>query len=264
MPPTGNAKITRPTTDWSQLVLDERCKRQLEAVVHRVEHRATVQDGLLADSGDARAKSCVVLMHGVPGTGKTLVAKALSARLGLPLCTVDLRVVSKYIGETEKRLGDLFDLAEGFRAILFFDEADSLFAKRTQIGDANDRYANLQTNFLLGAVDREVFTVLCTNRLQGLDDALERRIHFNLELRRPSRSAQADIWRLHLPSSACDEGVDLGRLTRQFDLVGGEIRNCIESAAYEAAARGSSIDQSILERACEEELIKKGQPLPTT
>ena len=178
------------------LVLDREAKGQLEDLIQRIEHRVTVQDRWGMRGAEGRGEGLVALFHGDSGTGKTLAVEAIAKRIGLPLMRVDLsRVMSKYIGETEKHLGALFDAVEGFRATLFFDEADTLFGNRTGVKDANDRYANLETNFLLSRLEAfEGVALPATNLLQNVDSAFTRRLQFIVHFPRPTPALQRQLW----------------------------------------------------------------------
>ncbi len=259
------AHVTRPAVRWSELVLDRRPKGQLEDLVRRVQHRVTVQGRWASGLGSGRGEGLVTLLHGESGVGKTLAAEAIASQLGLPLMSVDLsRVVSKYIGETEKHLSSLFDAAEGFRGLLFFDEADAIFGKRTGVKDSHDRYANIETNYLLHRLEQfEGIAVLTTNLLQNLDEGFTRRIQFIVRFPRPNAGQQRRIWKDHLPAGQLHPSVDLADLTRAYDLVGGEIRNAALTAAFAAAASElRCITAELLIDAARQELIKKGRPAP--
>lgn len=258
------ARTRRPRVPWSRLVFDRHTRSRLEDFVRRVQHRVTVQDRWGMAESEGRGEGLVALLHGESGCGKTLAAEAIATQICLPMLSVDLsRVVSKYIGESEKHLAELFALAEGFRALLFFDEADALFGKRTAVTDANSHYANISINFLLQRVEAfDGIAVLATNLLQNVDEAFSRRIQFAIQLPRPTPAAQREIWRQHLPGDRLAADVDLASVVGRFDLVGGEIRNAALSAAYGAAARDTTITQSLIEGAIRQELVKKGRPAP--
>lgn len=260
-PVSSLASCTRPRIPWKRLVLDAWSLDQLEDISRRVEHRVTVQDrwGMVEDSH--RGDGVAALLHGESGTGKTLAAEAIAARLDLPLLRVDLsRVVSKYIGETEKHLSGLFDMTEGFGSVLFFDEADALFGKRSGVKDAHDRYANIEINYLLQRLEAyEGITLLATNLLQNLDDAFTRRLHFIVPFPKPTRELQVRIWRAQLPAERLASDVSFARVVRKHELVGGDIRNAALAAAYAAAAAGTSVTQEQLLVAARHELIKRGR-----
>jgi hypothetical protein len=209
-------------------------------------------------------RGLTALFCGEPGTGKTMAAQVLARELGLDLFRVDLsRVMSKYIGETEKNLSALFDDARASGAMLFFDEAECLFNKRTDVKDAHDRYANLEVGFLLQKLEEHPgATVLATNRGGDLDKAFIRRFHFILEFPLPREEERRRIWAGMLPAEAeRDAGLDLEMLARDYEISGGEIRNSVLTAAFLAAGEGAPIGQRHLKRGLRRELLKSGRVL---
>lgn len=260
-PTSSLAHWTRPGVPWSRLVLDRETRVLLEELVQRVEHRVTVQDEWGMGGPGGRGEGLVAMFHGDPGTGKTLAAEAIAARLGLPLMRVDLsRVVSKYIGETEKHMASLFDAAEGFRCVLLFDEADTLFGKRTGVKDAHDRYANLETNYMLSRLEVfEGLALLATNLLQNVDTAFVRRLQFIVPFPRPTVPLKQRLWLTHLPRERLAPDVDIDALATRYDLVGGEIRNAALAAAFQAAATSSLITAAMLDHAIRAERLKAGK-----
>jgi SpoVK/Ycf46/Vps4 family AAA+-type ATPase len=191
-----------------------------------------------------------------------MVASLIARELGLELFQVDTgKLVSKWIGETEKHLGELFDGAEAGHAILLFDEADSLFGKRTEVRSSNDRYANLETNYLLQRL--ESFTGIClmtSNHETSIDPAFQRRISLHLRFELPDASERARLWRAMLPDAAPVEAVlDFGVLARRFAMSGGYIRNAALRAAFLAADEGSAIGQAHLEHAARVEYEGMGK-----
>jgi SpoVK/Ycf46/Vps4 family AAA+-type ATPase len=181
-------------------------------------------------TGVARARGVTGLFAGPPGTGKTLAAQILAGAIDRDLFRVDLsQAVSKWLGETEKNLGRLFDEAEDAGAVLFFDEADALFARRTEVRDSHDRYANLETGYLLQRLEsHEGIVVLATNRRQDLDTAFQRRFDVIIEFAPPGVVEREQLWRHHLPASArCAPDLDPARLAQLFELSGGQIRNAV-------------------------------------
>jgi len=259
----GLAHRRVPQVGWQELVLAADTTGELEDLVRRVENRVTVQVRWGLGSGE-RGNGVVGLLHGPSGTGKTLAADAIATRLRLPLLSVDLSlVVSKYIGETEKNLSQVFDAAEGFAALLFFDEADALFGKRTGVQDAHDRYANIEVNYLLQRLEAfEGLALLSTNLLQGMDEAFLRRFDQLVGFRRPGIAERRSIWQLHLPRDQLSGDVDVIELARLFDLSGGEIRNAALTAAYGAAAANQPINRERLWEAVRREYAKSGTPMP--
>jgi hypothetical protein len=212
----------------------------------------------------ALGQGLTALFSGDSGTGKTMAVQVLARELGLELFRVDLsRVMSKYIGETEKNLSRLFDDARASGAILFFDEADALFGKRTEVKDAHDRYANLEIGYLLQRMEEHIgTTVLATNRMRDLDEAFTRRFHFILDFPLPGPSERLRIWEGMLPPEAQrDQGIDLEQLANNYDISGGEIRNSVVSAAFIAASEDSPIGLRHLRRGLRRELLKTGRVL---
>jgi hypothetical protein len=259
----GLAHRRQPQVSWPQLVLAADTGEALEELLRRVEQRVRVRSRWGLGRG-SRGNGVIGLLHGPSGTGKTLAAEAIATRLRLPLLMVDLSlVVSKYIGETEKNLAQVFDAAEGFAALLFFDEADALFGKRTGVQDAHDRYANIEVSYLLQRLEAfEGLALLSTNLLQGLDEAFLRRFDQLVAFRRPGIAERRLIWQAHLPRDQLCADVDVADLARLFDLSGGEIRNAALGAAYAAAAAAEPISRDRLWQAIRRETSKSGTPMP--
>ncbi len=206
--------------------------------------------------GTARAwneSGISVLFAGPPGTGKTMAAEILARELDLPIYRIDLsQVVNKYIGETEKNLKRLFDAADVSDMILFFDEADSLFGRRTEVKDAHDRYANLEISYLLERMERfKGLAILATNRKKDLDEAFLRRLRYIVEFPFPEIEERKRIWRQVIPGTVDYSGVDINFLARKFQLTGGHIRSavlnaCLQCAALDGAARVLTMEQVVI------------------
>ena len=202
------------------------------------------------------------LFSGEPGTGKTMAAEIIAAELGLDLYKIDLSaVVSKYIGETEKNLEKIFGEARSSNAILFFDEADALFGKRSEVRDAHDRYANIEISYLLQRMEAyDGVTILATNLRANLDEAFTRRLQFSVHFPFPDEDDRLRIWQtLFPPNVPRHEELDFGLLARRFRLAGGSIRNIIVSAAYLAAADGGGLTMHHLFHGTRRELQKMGR-----
>ena len=188
----------------------------------------------------SRGKGLNVLFTGPSGTGKTMAAEVLANALSLEFLQIDLSsVVSKYIGETEKNLSAIFQECGQSQVLLFFDEADSLFGKRTEVKDAHDRYANIEVNYLLQRVEQyEGIVVLATNLQRNLDDAFLRRMSEVIEFPFPDESLREQIWRAHFPKEAPkSDNIDFQFLARQFETTGGNIKNIVLAAAFLVAKR---------------------------
>jgi hypothetical protein len=255
------ARLT-PRYRWSDLVLPDRQREILGSISAYLRHRDRVLTEWGYERAVARTQGLKVLFAGESGTGKTMAAEVLAGELGLELFRVDLAtIVSKYIGETEKNLDRIFDAAIGSNAILFFDEADALFGKRSDVSDAHDRYANIEVAYLLQKMEGYPGAViLATNFRQNIDDAFVRRLDFVIDFPFPEPDDRKLIWRLLLPEEApLDGDVDLEFLAIQFKLSGGAIRNCSLAAAFMAADEGASITMRHLVRAVAQEFGKQGR-----
>ncbi|HEX6912838.1 MAG TPA: AAA family ATPase [Longimicrobium sp.] len=251
-----------PLYRWGDLVLPEARLDLLRDVLRHVAHRRTVMDDWHFAASMPRGKGLNVLFSGPPGTGKTMAAEIVAGELGMELYRIDLAtVVSKYIGETEKNLSSIFREAQHSDCILFFDEADALFGKRSEVRDAHDRYANIEINYLLQQMESyEGIAVLATNLRQNLDDAFLRRIHVAVEFPHPGPDDRLRIWRRVLPAAApLQDDVDFAFLAQAFDLAGGSIRNVAVSAAFLAAEAGEAMGMGHLVRAVQRELEKVGK-----
>ncbi len=253
-----------PRADWSALLVPELARRQLQRAVRRVLQQITVLDDWGFAQGRSERRGVRMLFFGPPGTGKTLAAEVVARALGVDLLVVDLAsLVSKWIGETEKNLAAVFDLAERSRALLLFDEADALFAKRTETQDAHDRYANLETAYLLQRLERyEGVAVLTTNLRSNLDSAFSRRFEFIVDFPEPDAAAREALWRLHLPPAApLADDVSLGELAAWYAISGAQIKNAALAAAFLATAAGR-IHQRHFLLAIENEFDKAGRAHP--
>jgi hypothetical protein len=251
-----------PTYTWDDLVLAEHQRKLLHSISAYLRHRDRVLSEWGYERTVARSQGLKVLFAGESGTGKTMAAQVLANDLGLELFRVDLAtVVSKWIGETEKNLDRIFDAAEGSNAILFFDEADALFGKRSEVSDSHDRYANVEVSYLLQKMEGYAGAViLATNLKQNLDTAFQRRLDFAIDFPFPEPEDRKKIWRLVLPPEAPLAGdVDLDFLATRFKLSGGAIRNCSLAAAFEAADAGEPIGMPQLVRAVAVEYGKQGR-----
>jgi len=204
-----------------------------------------------------------MLFTGPPGTGKTMSALVMAKAMGTELYRVDLtRVVSKYIGETEKNLAEIFDRAALSGAILFFDEADSLFGKRSEVKDSHDKYANMETSYLLQKMEEyEGLTILATNFSQNLDDAFMRRIHYIIKFPFPDAEQREQLWRSVLPANMPTEELDFPFLAKTLELSGGPIKNIVLTAAYMAAEQGSHVTMKHMVEAAIQEYKKTGKLL---
>lgn len=248
--------------DWSDLVLPREKIELLQELCSQVKHRHMVFDTWGFARRISRGRGLSALFSGPPGTGKTLAAEIVANVLGLDLYKIDLAgVVSKYIGETEKNLSRIFREAEQSNAILFFDEADALFGKRTEVKDAHDRYANIETSYLLQKMEEyEGMVILSTNLRANMDEAFTRRIRFIIEFPFPDKALRARIWQGHFPSAApLATALDYDFLAGEFQVAGGNIRNIAVNSAFLAARENSPITMEHVLHAVKREYAKIGK-----
>jgi SpoVK/Ycf46/Vps4 family AAA+-type ATPase len=247
---------------WEDLVLPDRTLQQLQEVADSVRFRYRVHSEWRFDRKLGKNSGISVLFSGLSGTGKTMAASVLARDLNLELYKIDLAsVVSKYVGETEKNLNRIFDEAEYSSAVLFFDEADALFGKRSEVKDAHDRYANIEVAFLLQRMEQfSGLAILATNISRNIDSAFVRRIQHVVEFPFPDPAHRERIWRGMFPEEApLDVDVDFPFLARQFELSGGNIRNVAAAAAFFAAENDRPISMEHLVRATAREFQKLGK-----
>jgi hypothetical protein len=243
-----------------ELVVPSELAGELDLALSWVRHERKVLDEWGFRRRLVLGRGLTALFAGPPGTGKTMAAQVLARELGMDLFRVDLsRIMSKYIGETEKHLAQLFDEAQS--SVLFFDEADALFGKRSEVKDAHDRYANVEIGYLLQRMEEhDGVTVLATNRMRDMDDAFVRRFHIIAHFPMPTEPDRLRIWTGMFPKDAAlAPDVDLGRLARDFELSGGEIKNAALAAAYLAADESKPIGMSHLRHAIRREMVKAGR-----
>lgn len=237
----------------------------LNDIVRRVQHRRTVLEDWGFDTVSTRGHGLVALFHGASGTGKTMAADAIANTLQMRLFRIDLAgVVSKFIGETEKNLRAIFDEANRADSVLFFDEADALFGKRSEVKDAHDRYANIEINYLLQRIENfDGIAVLATNKRDHIDEAFQRRIHVSIEFPLPLMPERERLWARSFPAAApMAPDIDWNFLARRFELTGGTIRNAALGAAYLAAEARGAIGMREIVNAVRIELVKAGRRMP--
>jgi ATP-dependent 26S proteasome regulatory subunit len=252
-----------PAYEWNDIVLPEDVLRQLEELTAQVAQRHQVYEHWGFGAKLTRGRGISALFSGPSGTGKTMAAEILANHLQLDLYRIDLAgMVSKYIGETEKNLKKVFDVAERTAAILFFDEADALFSKRTDVKDAHDRYANLEVNYLLQRMeDYRGLAILATNRKSDLDRAFLRRLRFLVDFPFPDAVSRRLIWQQVFPPAAELGELDYDWLAR-LEIAGGSIRNIALNAAFLAANVRAPIDMTHLYHAGRREYAKLDKLIP--
>jgi len=247
---------------WDELILPSNAVAQLKELCDHATYRHVVLGQWGFDTKLPLGRGLSALFCGPPGTGKTMAAQVIAGELGLDLYRIDLsQVVSKYIGETEKNLRHVFDEAEATHAILFFDEADALFGKRSEVKDAHDRYANIEVGYLLQKMEEfEGIAILATNVRQNLDEAFVRRLRFIVEFPFPDEEDRRRIWEVTFPRHApLAADVDFRALAREVRLAGAHIRNIGLAAAFYAASRDGVIHMGHLAQAARREFEKLGR-----
>jgi SpoVK/Ycf46/Vps4 family AAA+-type ATPase len=253
------------TASWADLVIPSVQIDLLRDIAAHMQHRGCVfgKWGFAAKS--SRGLGLSALFSGSSGTGKTLAAEVLATELRLDLYRIDLsQVVSKYIGETEKNLRQVFDAAQDSGAILLFDEADALFGKRSEVKDSHDRYANVEVSYLLQRMeDYRGLAILTTNMKGALDSAFLRRLRFVVNFPFPDAVQRAAIWRQIFPDQTPTEHLDAVRLS-QLSVAGGNIRNIALQAAFYAAAASEPVRMSHLLHAARHECAKIEKSLSDT
>jgi SpoVK/Ycf46/Vps4 family AAA+-type ATPase len=246
-----------PGYGWDDIVLPDDVMQQVRELAGQVAARTQVYERWGFGQRLARGRGIAALFSGPSGTGKTMTAEILARHLDLDLYRIDLAgVVSKYIGETEKNLRSIFDAAEQSGAILFFDEADALFGKRTEVRDSHDRYANIEVNYLLQRMESyRGLAILCTNRRTSLDRAFLRRLRFLIEFPFPDAENRRRIWQKMFPPAAPLGALDFNALAR-LEVPGGNIRNIALNAAFLAARSGEPIADAHVLHAARREYAK--------
>ena len=258
------AQRLSPRAGFDALVTVPEVQNQLREICTRVATREAVRRDWSGTSVHGRGQGVTALFVGPSGTGKTLSAEALACELGLDLFRIDLAgIVSKYIGETEKNLDRVFCAAEHANAVLFFDEADALFGKRSEVKDAHDRYANIEVSYLLQKMEQfDGLAILATNLRQNLDEAFARRLTFTLNFPFPEEPERHRLWeQLWPPRAPRARDVDLAWFAHEYRLSGGHIRNTVMAAAHLAAADGQVITRAHLLHATRREFQKLGKTL---
>ena len=259
---SGLARKIEPRYAWDDIILPADQLALLHEIVATVRGRATVMEAWGVGAKLAASSGITTLFAGPPGTGKTMAAEVIANELNLDLYKIDLStVVSKYIGETEKNLERIFGEAQSSNAILFFDEADALFGKRSEVKDAHDRYANIETSYLLQRMEAyDGVTILATNLRANLDAAFTRRLQFAVDIPFPEEVYRLRIWQtLFPPDVPRAPDLDFALLAHRFKLAGGNIRNIIVGAAFLAATDGEPVTMRHLLHATRREMQKMGR-----
>lgn len=260
------ARRIEPAVSWDDIVLPDKTLRQLRELTARARNRERVLSEWRMRRGGGRGIGITALFAGDSGTGKTMAAEVIARDLSLDLYTINLAtVVDKYIGETEKNLERIFTEAARVSAVLLFDEADAIFGKRSEVRDAHDRYANIESAYLLQRMETfDGLAVLATNLRSNLDDAFTRRLDMVVDFPLPDESARLALWQRCLsPPVPVDPDLVTECYSRPFPLSGGNIRSAATTAAYLAAETGSAVADGHVVAAIHQEYRKLGRLLPT-
>ncbi len=248
----------------SELVLPDDVIDTLRDMIAMVRERAQILERWGYQRHLGISRGVAALYSGEPGTGKTMAASVVASELGLELVRIDLSaVVSKYVGETEKNLGKIFDEAQDAHAMLLFDEADSLFGKRTELKSAQDRFANLEVNYILQRMETfDGVSVLTTNAEAAIDPALQRRLNFRIRFPEPEAEERVRLWRQLLPPATGLGELDFTGLAERFDMTGGYIKNAVVRAAVIAARAGRAMVADDLWTGAHHEYVEMGKVMP--
>ena len=258
----GFARKVESAYSWDDLVLPEAHKSQLGEIIDHIRNHESVYTEWGFSRKHALGKGVNMLFSGPSGTGKTMAAGIISSALGLDCYKIDLStVVSKYIGETEKNLNRIFAEAETSNAVLFFDEADALFGKRTEVKDSHDRYANIEVNYLLQKMEEhEGVVILATNLSKNMDDSFMRRVHFSVVFPFPEHEERLAVWQRVFPSEApVEKDIDREFLARKLKITGGNIKNIAVGAAFLAKREHGGITMRHVVLSAKRELQKMGK-----
>jgi hypothetical protein len=262
------AKLTQKITPcyrWCDIELAEDATNQLHELCQRVIHRHTVFEEWGFDKNTPRGLGVSALFNGPPGVGKTMAAEVVCCELGVDLYKIDLsRVVSKWVGETEKNLDAIFQAAEFSHVCLFFDECDSLFGKRSNVNQAQDRFANQEISYLLQRIEEfEGLAILATNFKEQMDQAFMRRLTFSIHFSKPNAEQRLEIWKNCLPAAPrMANDLDVHYFAEKFKLSGSNIKNIVLTASIFAVENNSLLTKETIERALKREYQKIGAVLP--
>ena len=258
------AQLIKTKFDWDDLILPDNQKQVLSEAINQVKYRKQVHETWGFARKNPYGTGLSILFTGPPGTGKTMAAQVMAGTLKRELYKIQLpAIVSKYIGETEKNLRQIFKEGEKSQAVLFFDEADVLFSKRTEVKDSHDKYSNMEAAYMLQKMEEyEGIVVLATNFSQNIDEAFKRRLKFTLEFYLPDQHHRYILWQKSIPKELpLDSDVDLDFLAERFELSGSNIKNIMINAAFLAASQKKGVGMEHILRALENEYRKSGKYL---
>lgn len=259
---SSQTTIIKKKHKLDELVLPASQKNALIRACNQIRYKHVVYDNWGLKNTILYGTGLSMLFTGPPGTGKTMAAQVVASELNLEICRVDLsRIVSKYIGETEKNLSEVFDGAKKSNVILLFDETDALFGKRTEVKDSHDKHANLETAYLLQKMEEyDGITIMTTNLAENLDAAFFRRISYVIHFPLPDVNSRKIIWQKMYPKSApLGKDVDFDFLSKRFEFSGGNIKNIVITSTFMAASESTSIEMKHILKAIEYETKKQGK-----
>ncbi|MFI2040858.1 ATP-binding protein [Streptomyces bottropensis] len=259
-----HARRIRPDVGWDDLVLPDKPLAELRELALRARHRDRVLGDWRLSAGGGRGRGVLGLFAGESGTGKTLSAEVVAAELGLDLYVVQLSsIVDKFVGETEKNLERIFTEADRTDAVLLFDEADAVFGKRSEVKDSHDKYANMESAYLLQRLESfDGIALLTTNLRANIDEAFTRRLDLVVDFPFPDTAQRLALWRHSLAAVPRADDTDPAAVARDFELAGGSIRSAVVTAAYAAAGRGGAVTSADLREGAEREYRKAGRLVP--
>jgi hypothetical protein len=259
----GNLAVkVRLIHDWNDLVLPAATEQRVREVAAAIRHRHIVYSDWGFAARISLGHGLKAMFSGSSGTGKTMTAGVIAKELGLDLYKIDLSaIVSKYIGETEKNLNAIFRAAQSSNAILFFDEADALFGKRSEVKDAHDRYANIEVAYLLQKIEEyDGVVILASNLSKNIDEAFARRMHYVIEFPLPDDAQRERLWRGMFPAQVpLGADVNFKFVATHFPIAGGDIRNVALDAAFLAAQNGQLVTMKQLVQALARQMLKQGR-----
>lgn len=256
-----NMNLVPSGYSWKDLKLPPYPKKLLQDLCSQAECQITVLNQWKMGTKISYGRCISALFSGPPGTGKTMAAQVVASTLGLELYRIDLsQIADKYVGETEKRLKDVFDQVQKSQMILLFDEADALFGRRTDAGDAMEKYANTQVSYLLQRIEEYTGIVLMTtNLVSNIDSAFLRRFRYHIQFHMPGKTLRQELWEYMLDDSVPKENIDFLYLASQFELSGAQIKNIALNACYQAAAKGEKLQMKHLVESIFQEGQKEGK-----
>lgn len=259
---TDKATLIKKKHTWDELVLQKDQKDLIKRACNHIKYKHIVYDKWGMGKRVLYGRGLSVLFTGPPGTGKTMAAQVVANELGLEIYKVDLsKVISKYIGESEKNLGEVFDSAKKSNVILLFDETDALFGKRTEVKDSHDKNANVETSYLLQKMEEyDGITIMTTNFIENIDKAFFRRISYVVHFNFPDAKARKEIWlKMYPKEMPISKEVDFDYLAKNFEIAGGNIKNVALNSGFMAASESESVEMKHIVKALEYEMKKQGK-----